>query len=109
MNDDFNTPVALSVLFDLSHEVNKTNDVHLAMTLKQLAGVLGLLQVSPAAFFKMGVGDAATARIEQLIVERTKARATKNWARSDDIRTLLMKEGIELEDGPEGTVWRRKV
>ncbi|OGV49685.1 MAG: cysteine--tRNA ligase [Legionellales bacterium RIFCSPHIGHO2_12_FULL_42_9] len=109
MNDDFNTPVALSVLFDLSHEVNKTNDARLAMTLKQLAGILGLLQESPTEFFKIGVDDAEQLRIEQLIVDRNQARATKNWARSDEIRTQLLNEGIELEDGSEGTVWRRKV
>ena len=109
MNDDFNTPVALSVLFDLSHEVNKTNEIRLAATLKQLAGVLGLLQGSPTDFFKLGVDDAEKVRIAQLIAERTEARVTKNWARSDEIRTLLLNEGIELEDGPEGTVWRRKV
>ena len=109
MNDDFNTPVALSVLFDLSHEVNKTNEIRLAATLKQLAGVLGLLQGSPTDFFKLGVDDAEKVRIAQLIAERTEARVTQNWARSDEIRTLLLNEGIELEDGPEGTVWRRKV
>ncbi len=109
MNDDFNTPVALSVLFDLSHEVNKTNDARLAMTLKQLAGILGLLQDSPSDFFKLGIDDAEKERIERLILERTQARTTKNWARSDEIRHLLMNEGIELEDGSEGTVWRRKL
>ena len=109
MNDDFNTPVALSVLFDLSHEINKTNAIGLAVTLKHLAGILGLLQDSPAAFFKLGVDESQQQRIQTLIAERVQARTNKNWARSDEIRALLLSEGIELEDGPEGTTWRRKV
>ena len=108
MDDDFNTPVALSVLFDLSREINKTNDIKLAATLKQLAGTLGLLQGSPVEFFKIGVNENEQSRIEQLIAERKEARINKNWARSDEIRNQLLSEGIELEDSAEGTVWRRK-
>ena len=108
MDDDFNTPVALSVLFDLSREINKANDIKLAATLKQLAGRLGLLQGSPVEFFKIGVNENEQSRIEQLIAERKAARINKNWARSDEIRNQLLSEGIELEDSAEGTIWRRK-
>jgi len=107
MDDDFNTPVALSVLFDLSHEINRTNDIRLAATLKQLANILGLLQESPSEFFKVGLDTNERSRIESLIAERSQARADKNWALSDEIRAKLLAEGIELEDTAQGTVWRK--
>ena len=105
MNDDFNTPEALSVLFKLSHEVNKTKDGVLAATLKHLANVLGILEKSPDAFLKGNVDD--TQEIEALIVKRNKARMDKNWALADEIRQRLLTMGIELEDGVEGTTWRK--
>ncbi|MDX1837136.1 cysteine--tRNA ligase [Legionella taurinensis] len=107
MNDDFNTPVALSVLFDLSHEVNKTGDPQLALTLKHLAGVLGLMQSNPLDFLQAGLNEEDKEGIEQLIQERLQARADKNWARADEIRDSLAKSGIELLDGPQGTTWRK--
>lgn len=107
MDDDFNTPIVLSVLFDLSHEVNRTRDFNLAFTLKKLANLLGLLEYSPQDFLRGNTAEADHNRIEQLIAERAQARLDKNWSLSDQIRNLLTQEGVELEDGPQGTVWRR--
>jgi len=104
MNDDFNTPIALSVLFQLSHEVNKEKSPRLAYTLKHLAAILGLLQDSPDAFLKAGVDDVDT--ITLLINERLEARAARDFKRADEIRNTLMNLGIELEDNATGTVWR---
>lgn len=108
MNDDFNTPVALSVLFQLSHELNKTNSAQLASTLKHLAATLGLLQSSPEAFLQAGLQDEDKSQIEKLIQERITARESRNWARADEIRSLLTEQGIELEDSASGTTWRRR-
>lgn len=107
MNDDFNTPVALSVLFQLSHEVNKNNSPILVTTLKHLAGIMGLLQEDPASFLQSGFAEEDRAEIEQLIAERLQARADRNWERADQIRADLSGRGIELEDGANGTTWRR--
>jgi cysteinyl-tRNA synthetase len=109
MNDDFNTPVALSVLFQLSHEINKTNSPKLAYTLKQLGAILGLLQVSPESFFQAGLLADERAYIDKLIEERLQARAERNWARADEIRDILTKKGIELADSAAGTTWRRRI
>ena len=103
MNDDFNTPIALSVLFQLSHEINKSKSAQLAATLKHLAGILGLLQDTPAAFLQAGPDAAA---INARVTKRFQARKDKNWALADEMRTQLLAEGIEVEDGPEGSTWR---
>ncbi|PJE11922.1 cysteine--tRNA ligase [Legionella sp.] len=108
MNDDFNTPVALSILFQLSHELNKTNSAKLASTLKHLAATLGLLQTAPEAFLQAGLQDEDKNQVENLIQERIKARESRNWARADEIRNLLIDQGIELEDSASGTTWRRR-
>lgn len=107
MNDDFNTPMALSVLFQLMHEVNKNSTPVLLNTLKHLGSILGLLQSEPQAFLQTGLADDDKMRIDALIAERLQARAEKNWARADEIRAELTQQGIELEDGPHGTNWRR--
>ncbi|MDF1677289.1 MAG: cysteine--tRNA ligase [Legionellaceae bacterium] len=107
MQDDFNTPEALSVLFQLSHEVNKTGSTKLAATLKHLAGILGLLQASPDAFLKSGVNAMAIDAIESLIHERNAARSARNFVKADAIRAQLLSDGVELEDTVEGTTWRR--
>ncbi|CZG60791.1 TPA: cysteine--tRNA ligase [Legionella pneumophila] len=107
MNDDFNTPVALSVLFQLAHEVNKSNSPALAHTLKNLAGILGFLQKDPESFLQSGLAEEEKLVIEQLIAERLKARAERNWTKADQIRADLLSKGIELEDGATGTTWRR--
>ncbi|KTC83138.1 cysteine--tRNA ligase [Legionella cincinnatiensis] len=107
MNDDFNTPVALSVLFQLSHEVNKSNSPILAATLKYLGNIMGLLQTDPSSFLQSGLDAEDKASIEQLINERLQARTERNWERADQIRADLLSKGIELEDGANGTTWRK--
>jgi len=108
MDDDFNTPEALAVLFQLSHEVNKTKSPQLAATLRQLSAVLGILQSEPEAFLKSGVTDDEVTRIESLIAARNQARSEKNWSKADELREQLSAMGIELEDGASGTTWRKK-
>lgn len=107
MNDDFNTPVALSVLFQLSHEVNKSNSPILAATLKYLGNIMGLLQTDPSSFLQSGLDEEVKASIEELIKERLQARTERNWERADQIRSDLLSQGIELEDGVNGTTWRK--
>ncbi|MGQ3887689.1 cysteine--tRNA ligase [Legionella sp. CNM-1927-20] len=109
MNDDFNTPIALSILFQLSHEFNKTKKPALANTLKKLASLLGLLQSSPAEFLQAKSAEVDKEFIENLIEKRREARAAKNWQQADEIRATLLNHNIELEDGPNGTTWRKKL
>ncbi|TDB51369.1 cysteine--tRNA ligase [Photorhabdus luminescens] len=116
MNDDFNTPEAYSVLFDMVREINrlKSEDIDaangLAAELRKLAGILGLLQQEPEQFLHRGVqaDDEEIAKIEALIKQRNDARKNKDWALADSARNQLNEMGIELEDGPQGTSWRRK-
>ncbi|POD95710.1 cysteine--tRNA ligase [Pectobacterium carotovorum] len=116
MDDDFNTPEAYSVLFDMAREVNrlKTEDVQaanqLASALRKLSGVLGLLEQDPEQFLQNGaqVDDDEVQEIEALIQQRKDARAAKDWALADQARDRLNDMGIVLEDGPQGTIWRRK-
>ena len=109
MNDDFNTPQALAVLFELAKEVNKTASPELAGLLQQLANRLGLLTESADSFFQNQPSDSELTPevIEALIEERKQARAEKNFQRSDEIRDQLQAQGIELLDTPEGTTWRK--
>ncbi|TKI06234.1 cysteine--tRNA ligase [Martelella alba] len=115
MDDDFNTPEAYSVLFDMARDLNrlKAEDPAgangLAATLRQLGEVLGLLGQDPEQFLQnsAGAGGDDNARIEALIKQRNDARKTKNWALADEARAKLTEMGIVLEDGPQGTVWRR--
>lgn len=107
MNDDFNTPEALSVLFQLTHEVNKNNSPILATTLKHLAGIMGLMQAEPSSFLQSGFAEEEKEAIEKLIADRLQARMDRNWVRADQIRAELLSQGIELEDGANGTSWRR--
>lgn len=104
MDDDFNTPEAIAVLFDLANEANKTKDSKTQTLLKSLAAVLGLLQRNPDAFLQ---GDALTLDIDALIQARLLAKKNKNFAEADAIRKQLLDEGIILEDTPQGTTWRR--
>ncbi len=115
MNDDFNTPEAYSVLFDLARELNRLKGegaaaaAGLAGRLRQLGGVLGLLEQDPEAFLKGAVGDEdEVVEIEALIKARNDARAAKDWPAADAARNRLTEMGIVLEDGPQGTSWRRK-
>ncbi|WP_034297752.1 cysteine--tRNA ligase [Herbaspirillum sp. RV1423] len=112
MNDDFNTPVAIAVLFDLANEINKSKSVALARQLKALAGVIGLLQRPADSFLKGGVGSEAAglsaADIEAKIAARIAAKKAKNFAEADGIRAELAAAGVILEDKPGGlTEWRR--
>ena len=125
MDDDFNTPEAVAVLFELSNEINRLKSIETAQLLKSLAATLGLLQRSAQEFLQNTVvimttpGDAVaggvTAHIvnytpeviDRLIDDRVAARKAKNFAESDRIRKELLDVGIVLEDGPKGTTWRR--
>jgi cysteinyl-tRNA synthetase len=133
MDDDFNTPEALAVLFDLAREINRRREqdaqatAGLGAELRRLGGVLGILQADPEAYLKggdvvtgngrlaaqpssiSGEGDAVFTeeRIDELIEQRAQAKKEKNWAEADRIRDELQEAGIQLEDGSGGTTWRR--
>jgi cysteinyl-tRNA synthetase len=104
MDDDFGTPEAMAVLFDLAGEVNKTRSPELAGLLKALGACLGLLQNDPAAFLQAGAG-LDEAAIQSLIEQRAAAKAGKNFAEADRIRQDLLARGIVLKDTAAGTTW----
>jgi len=105
MNDDFDTPIAFSVLHELRGEVNRSKSRALAGQLKALGGTIGLLQADPAAFLQGGV----KMDVQALIDERNAAKRNKNYPRADAIRKQLEEAGIALEDKPGGvTEWRKK-
>jgi len=106
MNEDFGTPEAVAVLFDLATEVNRTQSAELAGLLKQLGGVLGLLQSPPQSFLQAGASLDESA-IQQLIQDRAQAKASKDFAKADAIRKSLADQGIVLKDSPTGTQWER--
>jgi len=116
MNEDFNTAEAIAVLFELANKINKHRDsdpdlaVNYACTLKQLGGVLGLLEDNPDEFLKSSAGGQSTedsSDIDLLVQERIQAKMDKNWARADEIRDQLSAMGVELEDKGMETIWRR--
>ncbi|BBP45743.1 cysteine--tRNA ligase [Thiosulfatimonas sediminis] len=109
MNDDFNTPKAMAVLFELAKEVNKTKDSSLAGLLIKLANQIGLLEQPVESFFKLqpSTSDLDDTQIDALIEERKLARMNKDFARSDEIRDQLKEQGVELLDSAQGTTWRR--
>ncbi|MCK8044167.1 cysteine--tRNA ligase [Shewanella sp. 1CM18E] len=114
MDDDFNTPEAYSVLFDMVREINRLKLTDMAkasalgVALKDLADVLGILGQDVDTFFKGEGSDDEVAEIEALIAERNRARAEKDWPAADVARDGLNALGVILEDGPEGTTWRKK-
>ena len=118
MDDDFNTPEAIAVLFELAREVNKARTdkpeeaAGLAAVLKDLGGIIGLLEADPEEFLKGGVSEQdyglSAEAIEILIQQRLDARKNKQWAEADRIRNELKEQGIVLEDGAGGTTWRRE-
>jgi cysteinyl-tRNA synthetase len=133
MDDDFNTPEALAVLFDLVREINRLKEsdmvaaAALASVLKELGEMLGILQDDPEVYLKggsvisgsgnlaaqaaevtgIGVAKYSDDHIDELIEKRTRAKKEKNWPEADRIRDELKSAGIILEDGPQGTTWRR--
>jgi len=113
MDDDFNTPEACAVLFDLASEVNRGKSPALASQLKALAGLLGLLKRDPQTFLQAtpsrseANGEFSTSRIEALIADRTAAKKNKDFSAADRLRAELLEAGIVLEDGAQGTTWRR--
>jgi cysteinyl-tRNA synthetase len=116
MDDDFNTPDAIAVLFDLASELNRkhaSGEVDavraLAHVMQDLAGVLGFLERDPSAFLQGGNSDALDApAIEEYIAARAAAKQAKAFEKADAIRAELLKQGVVLEDKPGGvTEWRR--
>ena len=109
MEDDFNTPEAVAVLFDLANELNRSGVRETAVLLKALAAIIGLLERDADAFLQGAqVADGWTPeRIEAEIAARIDAKKAKNYAESDRIRKALLEAGIVLEDTAKGTTWRR--
>ena len=110
MDDDLNTPEALSVLFQLAKLINSSSNtekkIKYASTLKELSGVLGLLQDDPKIFFQFGA-TLSGEEIDQQISLRNEARDTKNFETADKIRDSLLDQGIILDDSSEGTTWKK--
>jgi cysteinyl-tRNA synthetase len=110
MDDDFGTPEAVAVLFELATEVNKTRSPAAAGLLRALGACLGLLQADPAQFLKGRAADAGQlpdADVDALVAQRTAAKAARNFAEADRIRKELSAAGIELKDSATGTSWVR--
>ena len=115
MNDDFNTPEAYTVLFEMAKEINRLKEEDsnaangLAAELRRLAGILGILQQQPDKFLQSNTGtDDDINLIESLIKQRNEARQNKDWIQADIARNKLTEMGIILEDSSQGTLWRRK-
>jgi cysteinyl-tRNA synthetase len=111
MDEDFGTPEAVAVLFELASEVNRSRDAVLAALLRSLGGTLGLLQSDAAEYLQRGsamVGAPDEATIATLIADRASAKQMKNFAEADRIRKLLDDQGIVLKDSASGTTWERR-
>ncbi|RMX18187.1 cysteine--tRNA ligase [Vandammella animalimorsus] len=107
MDEDFGTPEAVAVLFELAGEVNRSQDAQLAGLLQALGGVLGILQRPPQQFLQGGVADVDAAAIEALIAERAAAKAARDFVRADALRDQLLAQGIVLKDSAQGTTWEK--
>ena len=114
MDDDFNTPEALAILFDLAKAINRLKETSdekaggYAALLRKLAGVLGFLQADPQVFLQSGSQSVDADTVEALIAARNEARANKDWVKADALRDELQAMGVELEDGGARTAWRLK-
>ncbi len=121
MDDDFNTPEAIAVLFEIAREINRHRDsapekaASLAACLQALGNILGLLQADPEIYFRESapvadelVPGLTEAGVEALLASRIAAREARDWAKADGIRDQLDAAGVVIEDGPAGTTWRRK-
>jgi cysteinyl-tRNA synthetase len=102
MNEDFNTPGALAVLFELANELNRTRSAHTAALLRALGAQLGVLQQAPRAYLQ---GEQDASGIESAIAARNAAKAAKDYAEADRIRKDLLARGVALKDTPQGTTW----
>jgi cysteinyl-tRNA synthetase len=114
MDDDFNTPIAVSVLFDLASELNRTRDPAIERELRSLASVLGLLGKPPEQAVQSGLRGSdqsgaglSDSDIDALVIRRTEAKKAKQFAQADQLRAELLAQGVILEDSPTGTRWRR--
>ena len=113
MDDDFNTPEAFSVLFEMVKEINKNKETdyglanQLGALLVRLANLLGILQSTPEEFLRSNIAiEVDEQGIDQLIAARKQARADKDWARADEIRGQLAAMKVVVEDGTNGSDWR---
>ncbi|MFM2449394.1 MAG: hypothetical protein RIS44_1844 [Pseudomonadota bacterium] len=110
MNEDFNTPAALAVLFDLAGEVNRSRSIQAGLLLKQLGGTLGLLQQAPRDYLQDGGRDAdidLAHIVQDAITRRAAAKAARDFALADQIRKELLSQGVVLQDSPQGTTWTK--
>ena len=108
LDDDFNSAEALSVLFDLSNEINKKNSDTLKVLLINLANILGLLYQNPENFLQGKDGQISDSDINTMIKKRNVAKQNRNYNEADAIREHLLSQGIILEDTEKGTIWRKK-
>ena len=109
LDDDFNTPEAISVLFSLANAVNKNRQNEEQALLIQLANILGILEMEPEVFLRGNIeADDKNVDIDQLINDRLEAKKNKDYQKADEIRIFLEGRDILLEDTPNGTIWRKK-
>ena len=106
MNDDFNTPVAVAVLFELAADLNRTRALSTAALLKALGAMLGVLQQAPRTYLQLG-NSLDVDRIDAAIRARQQAKAARDFVLADKIRQDLLLHGIELQDSAQGTTWVR--
>ena len=113
MDDDFNTPLALGVLFDLVREINRIKEAditaaaELARLLVRLGGILGILQTEPESFFQQSSESALdSGMIDDLVAQRWQARVDRNWAKADELRAKLSALKVVVEDKADGSIWR---